>query len=235
MSVRLNDKMLNPMCDIDKSGKKGFKGAVYLQGNCFYDSAVRLWEGLGYELVNNIPESDIVCWLGGADINPQLYGEKPNGASGWSDFQDRSDLKALSDAGNRFKVGICRGAQILNVIPNGGTLWQDTDGHGGGSHDVVDVRNARKYVTNTIHHQQLRLGAEGVLLAYSEVSKFKECQEMTWHRGSTYKGEFSKDVEACWYPKTRSLLVQWHPEVGGGDSVTYFESLLKEFYENENV
>src|SRR5689334_21033727 len=127
-SIDPTDGVYKPLHPIVET-KKPFKGAVYLQGSCFYTSAVRMWEDMGYELCHDPELSDIICWLGGADISPKLYNEKPAGTSSWSDSLDASDLSMVIRAGNRFKVGICRGAQLLNCIPNGGSLWQDIQGH----------------------------------------------------------------------------------------------------------
>lgn len=207
------------------STEKPFKGAVFLQGNCFYSSARSLWLDAGYELAKDIESSDIVCWLGGADINPAIYGEKPNGTHGWNEGQDKSDIEAVKKAGDRFKVGICRGAQLLNCYPNGGSLWQHTDRHGG-HHKIVDVVSEHEYVVNSIHHQQMRPSDDGEIVAFANASTYKEAENETWHKGDTV----NPDVEAVYYDKTKSLLVQWHPEVGGADSVTYFHNLMERFY-----
>lgn len=213
--------------------KKPFKGAVYIVGDCFRTNAERLWTTRGYELVKDIQDSDIVCWLGGADINPKLYGEKKCGASYWDDEQDRYELKMLDLAGDRFKVGICRGAQLLNCIPNKGSLWQHTDGHSA-FHKVRDVLTDTVYTINSIHHQQLRLTDKAELVAYTNISTHKECEKFTWYKGQNHpiaeEPLADKDVEAAFYPETKSLLIQWHPEIDGQVSVDYFHSLVERYY-----
>lgn len=214
-------KILAPVCTLEKP----FKGAVYLQGNCFYTYAVNLWKSAGYELVKDIGDSDIVCWLGGADINPAIYGEKPNGTHGWSSSQDQDDIDAIKKAGNRFKVGICRGAQLLNCYPNGGSLWQNVNHHGG-HHKIVDVLSEAEYEVNSIHHQQMRPADDAEIIAFANVATFKEGEHSTWRKGDST----DPDIEAVWYDKTKSLCVQWHPEVGGADSVTYFHNLMERYF-----
>lgn len=230
-------KILAPTCDLEhrpKTYTRSFKGAVYLVGTCFYSGAVSMWERAGYELVEDIELADIICWLGGADISPKLYGEKKCGAHYFDDRLDQRDLEALEKAGDRFKVGICRGAQLLNCIPNGGSLWQDTDSHGGGHHKVTDVTTGKEYLVNSIHHQQLRLTNKAELIAWTNVSQKKECEKFTWYKGQNSVIEeeplADRDVEAAWYPETKSLLVQWHPEVGGRDSTDYFMNLMERYY-----
>lgn len=220
------DKILAPVCKVKNDVHRPFKGAVYLQGSCFYSSAQKLWTGAGYELVGNIHDSDIVCWLGGSDINPRIYGERKSGTHGWNDEQDESDLRAVDKAGDRFKVGICRGAQLLNCYPNGGSLWQNIDRHGGNQHKILDVLTEAEYTVNSIHHQQMRPTDAAEILATADVATHKECESKTWH-----KGDYSEpDIEAVYYGDTKSLCVQWHPEVGGADSVSYFHNLMSRYY-----
>lgn len=222
------NKILHPTCvGGSQYGEKKFKGAVYLQGSCFYSSAQKLWTDYGYELVNAIDDSDIVCWLGGSDINPMLYGEREAGAHYYDGAQDQADLKAVYRAGKRFKVGICRGAQLLNCVPNNGSLWQDVDKHNGGCHKVFDLITNESFLVNSIHHQQLILTDKAELISYANESTRKKAEKKAWNIGGN-KDEI--DVEAAWYSGTKSLLVQWHPELGTADSATYFMNLMERFY-----
>lgn len=207
--------------------KQPFVGNVFIQGQCFRSQTEGMFERYGFRLVDRIVDSDIVCWLGGSDINPKLYGEKPSGATSWSDYQDSSDLMALEKAGDRFKVGICRGAQLLNCIPNGGKLWQDIKQHGH-EHFVTDVITGQIYKTNSIHHQQMRPGPKAELVAWTSTSVKKESEKEVWHKGMDSKNE--KDIEALWYEDTKSLLVQWHPELGSFDSTKYFMNLMERYF-----
>ena len=69
---------------------------------------------------------------GGADIDPALYGEKIDGASGMDRGRDDLELEAWREAGRRSLpvLGICRGMQAINVF-SGGKLLQDVPTHGG--------------------------------------------------------------------------------------------------------
>ncbi len=42
--------------------------------------------------------------------------------------------------------------------------------------------------------------------------------------------EEERDIEAVWYPKTKSLCVQFHPEFGHGPTTKYFFGLMDKFY-----
>jgi putative glutamine amidotransferase len=69
---------------------------------------------------------------GGADIDPALYGEKAEGASGMDPARDQLELEAWRVAARRSVpvLGICRGMQAINVF-SGGKLLQDVPTHGG--------------------------------------------------------------------------------------------------------
>ena len=146
---------------------------------------------------------------GGADLSPRSYGEEPQKPEWAGDAaRDRFEI-ALVQAftGARKPVlGICRGAQLINVAL-GGSLHQDipnhrTDGYDQHSHNVrlePGSGLARLYGETgprevvSIHHQAIkRLGRELVVEAYSEGDAVIEAIRS---RGPTY---------IC--------AVQWHPE-----------------------
>jgi hypothetical protein len=181
----------------------------------------------GYAIAGSIEESDIVVWTGGQDINPKLYGEEASGAHFWSDSRDRDDVDAIYRSEDKFKIGVCRGAQLLNCIPNGGKLWQDVDRHGS-SHTVEDVITGETIRVNSLHHQQLRLTDKAELVAYCNVSSYKESEKDSWHVGL---GTKDVDVEVAWYPDTKSLCFQAHPEFAIGESTEqYFFDLIDRYF-----
>ena len=189
---------------------------------------------MGYDLVKSVEEADIVCWLGGEDINPKIYGEKPAGAYGWSDARDLEDFNIFQQAGRRFKIGICRGAQFLNCVPpNNGRLWQDVDMHNGHDHPVTDYITGEELMVNSLHHQQLRLSNKGELVAGCNLSREKNAYSAYWSFSDIESGKSEEDVdvEVAWYPGSRSLCFQPHPEFDPeGPTGKYFESLLNRYY-----
>lgn len=204
-------------------------GAVYVQGLFANSQTRRLFERNGYSIVERLKDSDIVVWTGGSDINPALYGEKPAGAGGWSQTRDNEDVAAVRLSGDRFKVGICRGAQLLNVIPNGGTLWQDVDKHTHGGHSIQDKITGETVFVNSMHHQSLRLTDKAELVAYTKLSTTKYGYDRSWHCD---EGPEDLDVEVAWYPKTKSLCVQFHPEFAypGSSNEIYTIQLMNRYY-----
>jgi GMP synthase-like glutamine amidotransferase len=135
-----------------------------------------------YKPVSNIREADLVIFTGGADISPQLYNENAIPGTQFNVHRDINDVWAYNWCRDKVKLGICRGAQLLNTL-SGGSLWQDVPNHRSGSH-MVEVRNpdTEKFwdskplngwsksltfpVTST-HHQMMRLGPEAVLLGHA--------------------------------------------------------------------
>lgn len=74
-----------------------------------------------------IDQLDGLVLQGGADVAPQTYGQKPMRPE-WSGdaVRDRYELALLRECVRQKKpvIGVCRGAQLLNVC-FGGTLYQD--------------------------------------------------------------------------------------------------------------
>lgn len=70
---------------------------------------------------------DALVMTGGADINPAMYGEKPDPKlETVDDKRDLSDSTLMKEAirENKPTLAICRSFQMLNVV-QGGTLYQD--------------------------------------------------------------------------------------------------------------
>lgn len=110
-------------------------------------------------------------------------------------------------------VGICRGAQLLNVM-NGGKLHQHVTGHGT-SHRMRTLTDDEFRVTST-HHQMMIPAEDHQLLGYAIDIAFAGSQP---------------EPEVVWYPRTKSMCVQFHPERLEETSAgyQYFQKLLKDF------
>jgi putative glutamine amidotransferase len=162
-------------------------------------------------------ELDGLVLMGGSDVSPESYGEKPLKPE-WAGDKIRDDyeialLRAFVAAGKPV-LGVCRGAQVINVA-QGGTLYQDIalqfpgalnhrnweiyDQNSHATAIVPDSGLARLYPglaltkTNSVHHQAVRaLGRELVVEAWSEPDRVVEALRWT---GPSYV-----------------FAVQWHPE-----------------------
>lgn len=182
------------------------RGTVYVVGSDHPTN--KMWLDAGYSiLTQDIANADIVCFIGGWDVNPELYGEKKN-PKAHVNFDANAD-KRDKDAWDKIspkslKVGICRGGQFLNVM-NGGKLYQHVSGHAG-HHKAYDTI-WRTEIDVTSSHHQIMIPTSG-----SEVFCYAE------NIGSDYRtedGEVAKpayDAEILWYDRTKSLCVQPHPE-----------------------
>lgn len=138
-----------------------------------------------------------------------------------------AEIKIFNTYPNKFKVGICRGAQLLNCL-NGGTLWQDVNNHGR-DHIMIDTRTQEKIVVTSTHHQMMRPNYDtGVIIGVADQSTEKRSEHDHWSsRGGVFFPDDHKDTEIVWYPSTQTLCVQGHPEyVPGSHFAKYFFDLL---------
>lgn len=166
---------------------------------------------------------DGVVLAGGADLDPQLYGEEPHPeTTGLRPERDAAELPLLRSALQRDLpvLGICRGMQLMAVLA-GGSLVQhlpDVVGHerhrpAPGVYGLHDVRLKPGSRAHTIlgdrvtvpsyHHQGL--GSAGSLTVTG------------WAEDDT--PEVVEDAE-----RRFALGVLWHPEAG--DDLRLFQALV---------
>jgi GMP synthase-like glutamine amidotransferase len=200
--------------------------SVYVVGPTF--GIEPIFHRYGYKTFNdatirsNEEKVDIVCFMGGVDINPKLYGEPIHE---WtqrpSNERDAKEIATYHKFKHLPKLGICRGAQLLCVL-NGGSLYQHVDRHGGSNHHVTDI-HGRRTVVCSVHHQMMRPGKDSVLVAWAEnVST----ERFTAHERHESDGV---DPEVVFIPKDKALLFQGHPEFGPESCTNYFFDLVKEY------
>ncbi|QDF97649.1 peptidase C26 [Azoarcus sp. DD4] len=171
---------------------------------------------------------------GGADVSPTTYHESPLRPE-WSGdrVRDLYEIELLWEFVIQGKpvLGVCRGAQLINVAC-GGTLWQDIAEYvpGAGTHrndDLYDSHHhevellpgsrlealyptARVGRVNSIHHQAVReLGADLCVEALSVGDGVIEA--IRWN-GSSY-------MFGC----------QWHPEFHGAAGLLDGGAILQDF------
>src|SRR5208283_3834355 len=172
---------------------------------------------------------NLVIFSGGSDVWPGMYGEKPLPTTYYNSYRDHL-CKQLFDnevAANRPMIGICRGAQFLNVA-SGGLMWQDVDGHAiHGTHEATDDDDSTSQVTST-HHQMMRPSKDGQVITTAALShkwqNDKETQVLPLHIKNN-----GIDVEVVWYPKTKCLCYQPHPEYSSQECLEHFLKLTTRF------
>ncbi|MFH1725364.1 MAG: gamma-glutamyl-gamma-aminobutyrate hydrolase family protein [Elusimicrobiota bacterium] len=166
--------------------------------------------------------------VGGDDVDPRLYGERPKPGTG-AVFPPRLRFERELYQGARLSklpiLGVCYGMQLINVL-EGGTLFQDIKrdakskkihqgGKGVGSRIRIDPRSRLRRILGTTslrvlcdHHQ-----------AVSRVApRFRPVA-------------FAEDgiIEAIESDRAEILAVQWHPEraPGSGPTKGLFRSFVR--------
>lgn len=193
-------------------------GYQYLQ--MFYDA--------GFRGARSVDEAHIICFTGGEDVDPSLYDEEPIPETYFNPERDKWEAYIYGEALALKKpmVGICRGAQFLNVMC-GGSLWQDVNNHAvGRPHDVLDVRTGEtlKNMTST-HHQQMIPGKGAEIIAMASLSTVKKSMSQVMMRD---KPE-NDDTEVVWYPEGLCLCFQPHPEYNHGECRDFFLDLVDNY------
>jgi putative glutamine amidotransferase len=172
---------------------------------------------------------DGLVLVGGADINPAVYGHDPHPeALAFSDARDRAELALLEGALERDMpmLGICRGMQLLNVAA-GGDLHQhipevtpDPATHRGAPgtwarHEVAiaggcrlsELLGERAEVVSAHHQAPVEIGRDLIVTATAD----------------------DGTVEAIEHPGKRFAVgVLWHPEEDVEGGAPLFSALIEE-------
>lgn len=180
--------------------------------------------------------AQVIIFNGGADIATSIYGEQPistfiplnlsrRDATEIDIFTEFKDPSVL-------KVGICRGAQLLNCL-NGGKLWQDVNNHGS-THDMLVLATGETIRVTSTHHQMMRPGPDGVVLGVADVSTRKS--SATANFPEFRYDDDHKDTEIVWYPATSTLCIQGHPEYIPGSRFAEFSiDLIRQYYKETQI
>lgn len=184
-----------------------------------YPAAVARAGGIPVELTRDAPIAECLARLdgvvisGGADVDPSAYGAEPHPNLGRSEPErDTWELDVIAEAlrTDLPLLGICRGAQLLQVHL-GGRLIQHVGRNEGDGHPRFDeprnvaCHNVRfapgtlahrlygdEYAVNSLHHQVLAEPAAELVVS-----------------GVAPDGA----IEAVEMPGRRVFAVQWHPEM----------------------
>lgn len=171
----------------------------------------------------------LVIW-GGEDVSPSLYKHRTS-ARTWADERpSRRDMvemevfNAARDVGIPI-IGICRGAQLACAL-SGGSLIQHVSNHGSGDHSVTLDKGGSIKVTSC-HHQMMypfevehrMIGVSSNKLSRTYIGQDDEEIEFM-HREST------PEPEIVYFPKTRALAIQGHPEFVGDVEHEFIKTTL---------
>ena len=187
----------------------------------------KLFEQMGHT-ITSLGNAQLVVFTGGADVTPSLYGDFAHPWTGnhWErDVSEGAIFKTCHDAGIPM-VGICRGAQFLNVM-SGGRMYQHVEKHTR-SHSLTDVVTGEVVYVSSTHHQMMMPSPDALLVAAAYLHGERE-----WYDGEVGRKDVSKeDIEVVFYKHTKCLCFQPHPEFDSPEYVgmrQYFQSLLKRY------
>jgi gamma-glutamyl-gamma-aminobutyrate hydrolase PuuD len=177
----------------------------------------------------------LVLW-GGGDISPTIYGQKPIRYTGATEKLSERDKFEVACAKKAMSIGmpiigVCRGAQLMCAL-NGGSLIQHVDGHAGGTH-LIRTFDGKLLATNSIHHQMMNLvGTEHKLLGWAE-----HRQSNRYIVEDNEHIELDIEPELVWFPKTKTLAIQGHPEYlyPSHELVEYCTGLIKRILNGEQL
>jgi anthranilate/para-aminobenzoate synthase component II len=167
------------------------------------------------DIRDGIPMDALVIW-GGEDISPSIYGDKVSSYTSADEElsdRDRLEVMAVSEAMARGipVIGVCRGAQLVCAM-SGGRLIQHVNNHGR-SHKITTF-DGHNVVTSSVHHQMMYpFDVEHVMIGWST-----ERRSDVYIIGSDMNDEkmFGQvEPEIVWFPKTKCLAIQGHPEFHG--------------------
>lgn len=207
-----------------------------------FNAIFSLFQNRGYEVLQPFElkrrdvEPDLVCFTGGADVSPSLYGEEILPKTRIDTERDKVETKVFETYKNIPKVGICRGGQLLNVL-SGGRLWQHVNNHSG-SHKCINLvripntaLSMKEILVTSTHHQMMRAGEKGVVIGISVAGNADRGLATEYLTASEDKTHPRYDTEIVWYPETMSLCFQPHPEYNqASDCTNYFHGLIDHFF-----
>ena len=154
---------------------------------------------------------DVLLFEGGTDVNPKYYGQRQGRYTDSPDIvrdaRERALWLAAQEVGAA-SIGICRGSQFLTVM-NDGELIQHVTGHcqshrirtnDGGSFEVTSTHH--QMMVPLVEHQMLAWSAKPLSNVYLDGNDV-HCPEKVFGW---------REPEIVWYPKSKSLCIQGHPE-----------------------
>lgn len=188
------------------------KKVLVLQGDS-YEAVGAMFASHGYDVLygtGKLSQADLVVFTGGSDVSPYIYGEEPDGARGCDPVRDELERDIYNICQDRSipVVGICRGGQLLNVL-NGGRMIQHLGETISGDVLVTTV------LGDDFLEMMMRIDHHQGMLAEDSSDVF------AWNEGHSEWPDY-----AIFYPETKSLCFQPHPEWGHKGTEDYFFELM---------
>lgn len=188
-----------------------------------------MFKRMGFSVCHSPEAADLVCFTGGADVTPAMYGDAKHRETGNDPYRDAKE-KRLYDwcvENKKVMVGICRGGQFLNVM-SGGRMYQHVEEHCG-DHSITDIQTGEVFYVSSTHHQMMMPSGDATIVATADLQGSRE-----WYDQEVFKKDVSdSDIEVVFYPSTQCLCFQPHPEFSGNVYAgmhSYFAALLNRFF-----
>jgi putative glutamine amidotransferase len=173
-------------------------------------------------------ELDGLVLMGGSDVSPSSYGEKPLKPE-WAGDRIRDDyeialFRAFVAAGKPV-LGVCRGAQVINVA-QGGTLYQDVAFQfpGALNHRNWDIYDRNCHATTIVPGSGLAKLYPGVSLTKTNSVHHQAAKDLGRDLSVEAWSEPDRVVEAIrWSGPSYVFAVQWHPEFHDGQDASFID------------
>lgn len=167
-------------------------------------------------VLNENHEYDVALFTGGADVCPMLYGEKALDTTRMNIYRDLREIQFFKSLHPmKYKVGIGRGAQLLNVL-SGGRLWQDVNNHNDQFGHQIDIFDRHDNITVSSRHHQMMIPPIGSnVWVMANASESTKKQNQTDGLVEYTKEQLSKswdDPEILYLEDTHSFCFQPNPE-----------------------
>lgn len=195
---------------------------------------IKMFKERGWEVTREIKKADLIVFTGGADISPQLYHSKKHNLTITFPTRDKKELLLLGHALRKEIpiVGICRGAQLINVALRG-SMYQHVDGHREGKlHKVRDLWTDKEFMASSSHHQMMIPHKSAEVLAVANVTRRRERYNEKGHYVFESAGKIWQDPETVIYFDNNALCFQPHPEYSSDKETSrpwffhYIENLI---------
>lgn len=205
----MGDKILVPL---DKSYGRAVEGLGEITGNT-------------KSFAKRPQDFKLVLFVGGEDVSPRLYKEKEADFC-YSNYKRdlyEEEIYNFAKRNNVKMAGICRGAQLLNVLA-GGRMMHHIENHAGCFHKARTLENGIITV-NSLHHQMIVPGKDVSVVAWSK----DKLSDIYVGKDDEFEDWVGKETEAIVIPSTLSCGVQWHPEImfKSSDGYKFFYEMVE--------
>ncbi len=211
---------------------------VYVVGNANEYANWLIRSGFDLLFEKDKEKATLFLFTGGSDVNPALYGEKEGNKTYIDATRDIEEAEAYNYAkkNNIPCLGVCRGAQFLTVM-NGGRLVQDVTNHAINGYHIIKTIDGKRFAVNSTHHQMMYpfdLKEEQYkIIAHSEPPI--SGHYLNGKNNTLVLHEKFVEPEIVYYPMTRCLCIQCHPEQMSGltEGLDNIKEIFNKFYEEK--